>query len=239
LLAVLLAFAISTPAYAGRNFDGANDEIEMGSDASIDAFVARTHCAWVRGDGTGVTDMIATKGVTGILEAFVFNTTDTIRYVSDWTTDGNWNGTTDVADGATFNHLCVTYSNSGTTNDAVLLVNCVSEALTTDTAPTGSVVSDAGNNLQLGESNDDANDFDGIIAYYTYDNISYNGGQCNLARWQGVLSWGTVEVIYDFETSKVVNEGTATAAATATGTTVVPAAVPVERRYSGMMGVGR
>ncbi len=240
LLAILLLTAC--PLWDGRDFDGTNDEIEMGSDASIDGFAARTHCAWVRGDGTGITDMIATKGVSGILEAMVFNTTDTVRYISDWTTDGNWNSTTDTADGATFFHLCVSYNNGATTNDALIQVNCVAESLTTDTAPTGSVVSDADNNLQLGESNNDSNDLDGVIAYYIYDNVAYSGvnaASCNLARWQGTPNWGNVEVIHSFETDKLTNEGIGVADGTAAGTTVVPVAIPVERRYGAMMGVGR
>lgn len=219
LSALLLALLLTVPAYAGRDFDGTDDEISLGSDASIDEFATRTICAWVRSDSTGVGQVIATKG-TAVNEFMSNASTDLPRYSSDWTGDGNWIATTDVVDGATFFHRCVVYSNSATTNDPTFYVNGATDALTTDTNPTGSRTSDAANELQLGESNNDAGDFNGNVGWFIFTNTDLGAAGVNRARWWGRAGGGLV-VYHPFVTTKLANEGSGTADGTATGTTVI------------------
>lgn len=236
LLALLLAALLAVPAYAGRDCDGTNDEIAFGSDASIDNFTARTIALWVRADATGVNQVWVTKGV-ATNEVLAQSSLDLVRYISDWTTDGNWIGTTDVADAATFHFVCVRYNNSATSNDAAIRVDAVDETLTTDTAPTGSWVADAGNELQVCETNPDAADFDGNISFFTFDNTFFSVADCNRARWWGRAKGG-LAVYHPFLTNKLANEGVATANGTATGTTVASSPVPVQRPSSALLNGG-
>lgn len=235
LLGVLLALLLAAPSYAGRDCDGANDEIEFGSDASIDAFTDRTVCVWVRVD-VGNTQVIVTKGATTGDALVVQATTEVARATSDWTTDGDWRGTADIVSTA-FNHVCYTYNNSATTNDATLYVNGMAESLTTDTAPTGSWTSDATQNLQICESNADTADFDGNVAYLVYHNTILSAADINRARWWGRPFGGTI-VYHPLISDKLTNEGTGTANGGATGTTVASSPVPVQRPSTALMNGG-
>lgn len=233
---LLLLLCLASPAWAGRDFDGTNDEIEFGSDTSIDNFSSRVICAWVRIDTTGTTVALVTKGA-ATAEIMLSSGTNLLRYASDWTTDGNWIGTTTIT-GSDPKFLCISYSNTATTNDPQLFVNCNSEALTTDTNPTGTWTADAASNLQIGETNADSADFDGNITALIYKSGGINAAQCNRHMWWG-RGQGDLEVYHPFFTTKLSNEGTATANGTATGTTVVSVpAVKIVRPGAGMLNGG-
>lgn len=224
----LIFLLITSPLFAGRDFDGTNDQIAFGSNASIDNFTSRTFSAWVRVDSTGSTRALLTKG-SGTTHIFLANSTDRLRYVSDWTTtDGNWIGTAVFSD-ATFKHLCMTYSQSNIANDPTFFINAASDALATDTNPTGTpVISDAANTMIMGETSAGNLDFDGVTAFFVYNSTLFSQAQCNTAKYWG-RPFGGLVVYHPLLTDKLSNEGSGGAEGTATGTTVVSSPVPVVR----------
>lgn len=234
-LVVLLL--LSAPfAFAGRDFDGANDEISLGSDASIDDFNPRSICYWVRHDAAASVQVVAAKGP-GSNEVALVAIGEQPRFSSDWTTDGNWVGTTDIVVTG-FHHICITYDHGATTNDPIIYVDGAVETLTVDTAPTGSWVADAGNELQLGETNADALDLDGNLSCFVFHSAILTAADVNRARWN-CRPMGGMAVYHPFWTTKLANEGTATANGTATGTTVASSPVPSARPGFGFLsGIG-
>jgi len=235
--ALALLLLLASPAWAGRDFDGTNDEIAFGSDASIDNKAVKVFCMWVRVDSTGALTALATKGAL-LVELFGVDASDRLRYISDWTTDGTWVGTSDTSAAIpVFRFACGSYNNSGTANDATLFLECTGETLTTDTNPTGTWVADAANELQLGETNSDAQDFNGNIAAFQFDETPLNAARCNRHMWWG-RGHGGILVYHPFWTTKLTNEGVAVANGTATGTTVISSPVHVVRPGIGLMNGG-
>lgn len=227
VLAALLSALLAAPAWAARDFDGVDDDVNFGSDASIDAFALKTICMWIAWDGTGVLDAVTSKindtGTTGWIIS-THSATNTIRFAQSFSgTDGDWRGSTAMND-AVARHVCIVYDSGATGNVPTIYVNGTAETLTTIATPTGTVDSDAANMLCLGEFGAAAcaggSDFDGRVAWYTYDNTLWGAADVNRARWWG-RKGGVTQVCHPFITDKLTNEGTATANGTATGTTNV------------------
>lgn len=229
-----------------RDFDGTDDKLSLGSDASIDAFVSRTVAMWLRLDSASSYAMLSAKDgpatISGFALARNFGAT-TLTITQTWdgnATEARWNVDTDP--GTTLRHVVITYNNSSATNDPAAWIDGASSGVTESVAPGTTADSDAAKNLVLGEGEDGGGDLDGLIGFYCYDNTVWDSATVNRHRWWGCAPGGpsSVKVWHPFWSASLTNKGTATANATATGTTVNNAGVPrVERCWGSMMGVGR
>ena len=223
------------------NFDGVNDNIKFGSDASIDNFVTQSMAAWIKRDVANVAQCLLCKQGAGGVDGWLLFALDNVssnrlRFRSVWTTTGTWIGTTALSSTTSFYHVGVVYSNSATANDPTLYVNGVAEILTTDTNPTGTYTAEGAGEMIFGETGPAGGDYDGLLEYVNYANATWDASQMNRALWYGTPG-GSIACHYPLLTD-AVNRGTATANGTVTGAVV--ASLPrVERAWGSMMGCGR
>lgn len=217
-----------------RSFDGTNDNIQFGSDASIDGFTAQTVSIWINTTATG---LILAKDQQSRWRLLV-TAALLLRWDRDWTTtDGVWTSTNAIPVGAPV-HVAVTYDSSASTNDPIFYINGALETTIEGTAPAGTPpISDADRSMFEGESGAGGADFNGLHANLSYVNEIWTAAQINRAMWWG-RPGGAQAVYHPYFTTKTANEGTAVAAATVTG--AVMASLPrVERCHMSMMGCGR
>jgi hypothetical protein len=78
-------------------------------------------------------------------------------------TDGQWTSTSTEIDVNTFTHVAVVYDNSDVTNDPKIYINNQLVALTEDSTPVGTRVTDVGVDLLLGNNAAGDRTFDGIL----------------------------------------------------------------------------
>ena len=216
------------------SFDGTDDEIDFGSDASIDDFTSRTACFWLVKDDTTADDFIIGKNAGGL--QWDIRANDNIFCTQDFdTTNGTWSGGS-VVTNAELIHFAVVYNRSDVANDPVIYKNSVSLTVTETLTPVGTSVADAARALRLGENGANNLDLAGDIGFVIYDSTLWTAEEVNRARWWGTRG-GAVACYYPLLTD-ATNRGTATAAGTVTG--AVLASLPrVERNWGMMMGCGR
>ena len=225
-----------------RDFDGANDNIAFGSDAGIDQFVTKSIAIWVRKDNSSVAWFAFGKdrfsAPWGLGNAG--GCTDNLEFYHDWsTTDGDWFAT-NVGFGTGLRHVVVTYDGGATTNDPLFYFNNVLQTSVQElSTPAGSLGTDAAANLRCGETGANSADMDGRIGWLNYFNGTFTAEDRNRAMWWG-RARGGLQVYHPFVTTKLTNEGSATATGTASGTTVTNSAEvpPVVRPGTMMMGLG-
>jgi hypothetical protein len=152
------------------------------------------------------------------------------------TTAGIWEGSTALA-ASTYYHVAVVYNGDSILNDPAFYVNGVAETVTEIQAPVGTLSDDAGQSLVMGESGGGSDDVDGRIGWFVYDSTLWDAAAVNRAMWWGRPNGG-VAVYHPLVTAKLVNEGTATATGSVTGTTVAAFATPVVRPGTAMLGMG-
>lgn len=223
-----------------RDFSGTNQNIRFGSDASIATFAVHTVAMRVKLDTAGATYVLACKEASGNSNGWMVSRLleNTLRFRRFWsTTNGTWVGTTLLNSTTAVYTLIVTYDTGGTSNDPVLYINGTAETFGTDTNPTGTVQDDVSSQLSLGETSAAANDLDGQIGWFCYDNRIWDAGMRNRYTWWGRPD-GAVKVFHPLTTNGLTNQGTATATGTASGATVDPMVAPVVRPGSAMMGMG-
>ena len=222
-----------------RDFDGANDNIAFGSDASIDAFAVQAICLWVHKDTTGFQFWVGKDRFAAVWGLGDDGTgSGKLYFERQWnTTNGTWNSTTALGTTAP-RHVAVVYDTGATTNDPVFYLDGAVDTTVELTAPsTLTATSDATPNLRAGETGGNGADFDGRIGWLVYHNATLTAADVNRARYWG-RPFGGLKVYHPWMTTKLTNEGTATATGTASGTTVVAMAVPVVRPGTAMMGLG-
>jgi len=233
-----------------RDFDGVDDNISFGSDASIDNFPTATNgatCAmWLRADTPDIAfQVLVDKTPTGItgwrpMNWETFNEPDRLQCSAGWTGGAdltNWYA--ENAPGAVWKHVVAQYNANATTNDPLIFINGTSQTITEITpAPSGTWEPDAGANLILGWDNSSSagNSYDGGAAAFCYDNTQWTAAAINRARWWG-RPHGGLQVYHPLWTTKVANEGSATANGTVTGATMISSPIPVVRPGTAMMGM--
>lgn len=220
-----------------RDFDGVDDDIQFGNDASINDFGALSGSCWVELDSTATAQIFITKGSgPNVGWQFRHNATGQIRVVRTYTgTDGTWTTTTAGITTGTRTHAAFTHD--GTTADVTIYVNGSTVAATA--APTGSLDADNAQILAIGEQVvNSVLPLNGRLENVCVANATWTAEQVNRARWWGRP--GAIAVYHPLYTDKLNNEGTATANGTATGTTVTSFTqiTPVVRPGSAMMGLG-
>ena len=220
-----------------RDFDGTDDYLDMGSDASIDDFGAVTLACWIRFDTTMTFPRILEKADLADLNGWLWlkftGASNTLYFARDFATvDGSWRGSTSLNNGTIY-HIATTHD--GTTGVATHYINGVVETLAATVTPSGALVADAASVLQAGIQNTLVAELDGFMAHIIYHNAVLTAADINVARWWG-RPIGGLKVYHPLFTDKLTNEGSATADATATGTTMLAVALPVVRPGSAMMG---
>lgn len=227
-----------------RDFDGTNDSISSGSDTSIDQFVTKSIAMWVRKDNSGVAWYAVGKDRFALTWG-IGNTGgggDNLTFVHAWSgIDGEWQFTNNTM-GTGLRHVVITYDGGGSApgNDPVCYFNGTLQSTVSEvTTPTGTLDTDAAQNFRCGETGANGADMDGRIGWLNYFNGTFTADDRNRAQWWGKAR-GDVQVYYPWVTTKLTNDGTATATGTATGTTVVNSTdvPPVVRPGTAMMGFG-
>ena len=212
-----------------RSFDGVDDDISFGSDASIDDFTQKSILLWTSpldaGKAAETFDVVIKSngvliGPTGWQLRRVIGPGNTGRaeFTQDFSVvDGTWVTAVDTWPPSTPTHVAVTYDNSATSNDPNIYLNGTLQAETESSMPNGSAGADAAQNLVLGLVGNTP--YDGEMQNFLYDNTILTAAQINRHRWHGRIG-GPVKVMHQMYTDKLTNEGSATANGTATGTTV-------------------
>jgi hypothetical protein len=223
-----------------RNFDGTNDSVNFGSDASVDAFANISFSFWIRRrGGLGNAQITLTKSQTTASWGLTFNTANKLEFARGMTgTAGKWIGSTVLNSTSDWVHIGVSYNNA-VASDPIFYVNGVAESMTETQTPSGSAQSDAANNLLFGESSGGVQDLNADVQDVCFDNTIWTPQMFVIA-----MHWGApkrnIKMWQRFLAADLSNKGTATAAGTATGSTLSTAQCPkVERCWASMMGCGR
>lgn len=152
----------------GLLFDGADDLLNAGSDASIDNIFAAggTYIGVINptSDGEGNAGRLFRKANSFMLTAGDTGTNVKIQYLQDFDgTDGTWILTNaDLTIGGA-NIIAMTYSSADVTNDPVLYVNSLTAKAVTETStPVGTAVSDAAGDLIISNNSGGDRTFDGF-----------------------------------------------------------------------------
>jgi uncharacterized repeat protein (TIGR01451 family) len=163
----------------GQEFDGTDDYINAGSDASIDnIFVGGgTLSAWINPTGWGesgegrIGDKAGSTGggwffriSDGITDP-VEDPTQGFQFMHGFSgTRGKWNSPDFTISLGAWQHVAVNYDKGSDTNDPILYINGVPVAVTTSTAPSGTAVSDAARDFWIANTSGSTNrTFDGFI----------------------------------------------------------------------------
>jgi hypothetical protein len=222
-----------------RDFDGTDDVLTLGSDASVDDFATKSIALWLLRDTTAFSEIVAKMIDTNTWGIFIRGPGGGNRLGFGHAFSGG-NAAWDIGaiSTATRTHIAIVYDNGSTANDPTFYLNGVSQALNLNPTPSGTANADAAHNLCVGETGTGTSDFDGELSHLIYANELFSAADVNRARWWGRAKGG-LAVYHPLVTDKLANEGTATADATATGTTVGNDLVtPVVRPGSAMLGCG-
>lgn len=202
-----------------RSFDGTNDRISFGANASIGDFTSKTVAFWVVVDAIGALQTLVNKDRPTAFWELRVAASGVLEFVAAFsTTNGLWTSTTTLS-ANTLYHIVVVYDGSNVANNPTIYINGVADTVVTNTAPVGTLSADAAAPLLIGERGTGAADLAGRLSAFAYDNTLWTAAQVNRHRWWGRIG-GAVKVRHPLLTTKLTNEGSATADGTATGTTV-------------------
>jgi hypothetical protein len=226
-----------------RNYDGTDDNITFGSDAGIDDIFAAspftgTIGCWLNRNATGIHSLI-NKQSGGVGWGLFFRGVggnSTLRGDHSWTgTNGDWESTTQFSSASVMHHIVIDYDGSATSNQMHFFVNGGSSESTVLATPTLAIESDAALTLRTGEDAAGGSDANHIMGWLAISKEVWTAEQRNRHRWWG-RPGGAPLIYHPLVTDKLANEGTATAAGTATGTTMV--GFPRVQRPGGMCMMG-
>ncbi len=149
-------------------FDGVNDYVNCGSDASIDDIFTGggTLSCWFSAESDGKENVgtIISKAKFRLRTHSEAGGGVIIQFLQLFnTSNGKWN-TDSIVLLNKLNHIAVTYDNSSLSNDPLIYVNGVIVDITKDTSPSGAVLSDGGYNFTIGDVDPSGtHSYDGII----------------------------------------------------------------------------
>ena len=158
------------------DFDGIDDMVALGSDASLDnVFVGgATLTAWIKPSSDGENNLgrifdksDATSGTDGwhlVTLAESSGSCDLRFGHGRATTTGIWDTTNTEVNIDEWTHVAVTYNNSSTDNNASYYINGKSVAVTEFSTPSGSAVDDSSQNLFIGNNTGEDRSFAGAIS---------------------------------------------------------------------------
>jgi hypothetical protein len=226
-----------------RNWDGTDDQISYGSDASVDDIFAAAPntgsiALWFNRNATGVHDLINKQAASVGWELFFRGTggNSTLRGDHSWTgVNGDYESTTQFGTAGVMHHVVVTYDGSSTSNSMQFYVNGGGAESTVLATSTGTIESDAAQTLRMGETATGGSDANHVVGWLVITKTILDAEQRNRHRWWGRIG-GAPLIQHPFVTDKTTNEGTGTADASPTGTSVV--AFPRVQRPGGMCMMG-
>lgn len=154
------------------DFDGSDDLINCGSDASLDDMGTFTLEALAYPDtfGGGSAARILSKMNSSHSDGwdfYIHDNNDNLNFVQRMSGDsGIWTSPSSSVSTGSWQHLAATYDDSSVSNDAILYIDGASVSVTETQAPTGSVAADTANDLIIADlhpSDTDLRNFDGPI----------------------------------------------------------------------------
>jgi hypothetical protein len=224
-----------------RDFDGTGDNIDFGSDGSIDAFTQKTVAFWLDIDVLGNSDTMANKEASDVGWGYIMRSNGRSRYSHSWSTEqfAEWESSVALLSTG-LHHVVATYDGASTSNVPDIYIDGTAATVSVLTAATGTLDSDAAATLRIGETIGGFGDYDGRQGFLTYGSTKWSASDVNRHRWWGVAPGGlsTIEIWQPMWTSSLVNKGTATGNGTAAGATM--GSIPkVERMWGSSMGCGR
>jgi concanavalin A-like lectin/glucanase superfamily protein len=158
----------------GLDFDGVDDYVDLGSDAElVDVFDGgATVTGWIYPRSWGENDngriLDKASQVSGDRDGWmigVVGTTPALQFAQGFTgVRGYWRSDSGTLNLNTWTHFAVVYDASTVTNDAEIYLNGVLQSPLVEITPTGSIATDAGISLRMGNyAQDTTRTFDGII----------------------------------------------------------------------------
>ena len=177
-------------------FDGADDVIDVGSDATLDEIFSGggTVMAWIKPDSDGENNL-----------GRVFDKSDATSHADGWSVvvsnensgsadlrfahsfSGNnplWDTASREITIGSWNHIAITYDNGATGNNPIIYINGISVTLASaNPSPIGSATDDSSENLFIGNNTGGARAFEGNID--------------EVAIWDEVLDADAVSAIYN------------------------------------------
>lgn len=175
LVSLLLLTCFPLWVFAGIFFDGIDDIVNCGSDASLDGHTTISVSAWVFSDdfSVGTDDRVASKandaGTLGWSWRVDETTVGKIFLVIPFSgVDGFWEVTSPVLAEGVWSHIAFTYDNSSTANNPLIYINGVSETVTETQTPTGTVSADDAFDFLIGNDGDFNRQFFGQITEVAY-----------------------------------------------------------------------
>jgi hypothetical protein len=217
-----------------RDFNGTNENINFGSDTSIDEGGTfgnlKTIAMWVDRDVANINQFLLGKSTLTAQWGLLFGATaqgNLFRFGHAYSVAfGEWNNSTAIAAGSR-HHVAMTMDGGSDLNDPTFRLNGVTES-SESSSPSGTWVADDTPSLISGENSSGSQDFDGRIGFLAYDNVIWTNNQINRHRWWGVPRGGTTcKVWHPFVTDTLANKGSATANAVVTGTRIVSMVKPM------------
>lgn len=187
LIPLLSLWLAVSPVYAGVNLagDASSDYLTCGSDSAIDDFWPRTLYVVFRVDDLSIGRNLVNKYQGGSCNwsgwalsvrtdgrlAF-FNTTTSSDYNAYW-----YSNTTTITTGEIY-RVAVTYGRGSTSNDPIMSINGVSQSVTENNSPEGSMRSDGTCTFQIGA--DGANSF--------FSGYEFVGNIYEVAQWNSLTT---------------------------------------------------
>ena len=157
----------------GQRFDGSNDFINLGSDASLDDLFAggATVSAWINPAGWGengygrIFDKSNTTYPSAGWALELSSPTDSLLFqVGHSGNIGSWFSPTNSINLNTWQHISVSYDSSSTSNQPTFYINGIAVSTVVDANPSGTASTDASLDLHVGNhSQATSRTFDGVI----------------------------------------------------------------------------
>ncbi len=152
------------------DFDGADDLVNCGSDASIDDIFDGGGAVefWVnpRSDGENSAAQLYSKGSWAVEFSSEAGGLIIIRlsYGFDGASSGNWRTTATVIPINTYTYILMSYDSGNVANKPIFYVNDTVPGITEALTPVGTRVTDAAGELFIGNRSDGARTHDGTLA---------------------------------------------------------------------------
>jgi len=154
------------------DFDGQNDEVECGNDASLNATSGLTMEAWIHMEGDSIVTTHCILGKKFAYELMINDATDELWWALRTPSYWNVNNVGYTVPTDTWVHVTLTYN---TTDGVIVYAN----GLSMDTAPPDGAISTSTEILGIGNRPDTSNFFNGTIDEVRLSNIARSSGWIN------------------------------------------------------------
>jgi len=180
------------------SFDGENDYINCGSDSSIDNILVKTISFWTRLNSYDGNDEKGShwinKGDKWFIATYDNNNIHIFGQNFD-SNNGRWSIPLSSIGLNSWHHIIIVYDKSSTSNNPVWYVDGVSQTVTEYATPIGSAVSDASDNMYIGDSPEYDRGLNGTIDEVAIFNRSLSAEEISDLYDKGVAGKGYCEEI--------------------------------------------